>query len=144
MMGKYGISIGVFLNGRWRWGHPMAETCDRDRDVGARRLLVMQGRWLHRYAHRQQCHGAGLEKIPISQGLVTRLHIYKVKPTPKMGADITVPMSPHRAPMSPLRALISLHRTANVPWSTSISRCFTSVSWCFMSVSRCLTMFYNV
>ena len=96
-----------------------------------------------------------LEKIPISQGLVTLLHICIVKPTLQSPKSLETPHQlsilpwqapifttspyhhtelqkiPHRAPVSPHWALISSHRTA-------------SVSWCFKSVSRCLTMFYDV
>ena len=96
----------------------------------------------------------GLEKIPISQGLVTLLHIHRVLPTLQSAS----------------RAPISLHRTAsvsvfceyfamfydvlrvfqNVLWVFyhvlwvfhdvllvvhDVSQCFTSVSWCFTTIT---------
>ena len=86
----------------------------------------------------------GLEKIPpISQGLVTLLHICGVIPTLQLlETPQQKPISPHRAPVpiaekKPLSApvpiaLILSHRTA------SVSQCFKS----FMIFYMWFTMFY--
>ena len=58
-----------------------------------------------------------MEKIPISQGLVTVTHLLGYSNTAitdidrnsMPGVDIFVPVSPHQAPMSPHRALMSPH-----------------------------------
>ena len=80
-------------------------------------------------------HGeAGLVKIPMSQGLVTLLHICRVIPTPQS------PISTETPPQVP----ISL-RQALVPMFHLEHRCHCfeqRVFKCFMMFYECLMMFY--
>ena len=78
-------------------------------------------------------------KIPISQELVTLLHICRVLPTPQ-----SVEM-PQRSPTLLHRPLISCieHRDCGCHWGLSVSWCFTCVLWVFTMFYECFTMFYE-
>ena len=85
------------------------------------------------------CHAAGLEKIPIYQGLVTLQFLLLIC------VVIRTPQSPRQAPVLSHRAPISSHLTASVWVFHDVSQWFLQVfhdvSQCFLQVFQ---MFNNV
>ena len=85
----------------------------------------------------------GMERMPISQRLVTMLHICGVIPTPQSHIS---PETPLRVPVSPHRAAILLHLTSNVWVFHDVSQVVHNGLHVFrdiLSVS-CFAMFNNV
>ena len=82
----------------------------------------------------------GLEKIPISQGLVTLLHICGVIPTPQL---LILPETPHRVPVSSHQATILL---CSVCWAIAVlnANVITSSANIIASNGKCFMMFHNV